>query len=160
MLKYITVFVFFQSCFIFIHIIRHGLIYGKNLKDAIAQGREKNHRSKLTSGKNKKHGGGNHVSAITGWTSSQKEKKIAEDILVTQQRCEKESRQQSFLPKWEKEFTWLKNINDGLICVICKEYIYFRMYCTNFKNTGYLNILRRNAMVDHGNTPAALRNMN
>ena len=134
----------------------------ENFKGRNCVGPRKNHRSKMTFGKNK------NVVVVAMFLLLQAEpppkqkKKVAEDILVTQQRCEKESRQQSFLPKWEKEFTWLKNINDGLICVICKEYIYFRMYCTNFKNTGYLNILRRNAMVDPGNTPAAtaLRNMN
>ena len=58
-------------------------------------------RSKLTSGKNKKRGSGNHVSAITGWTSFQKEKKTTEDKLVTQRKYVKESIQRSFLPKWE-----------------------------------------------------------
>ena len=92
-----------------------------------------------------------------------------------QRKYEKESRQRSFMPNWEKEFTWLKNTNGGMICVICKEYDAlgtFHSGFTNFKKYTILkhensgshktNVLRRKAMDDPGYTPAAtaLRNLN
>ena len=45
-----------------------------------------------------------------------------------QRKYEKENRKRIFLPRWEKEFTWLKNTEKGMVCVICNTHwiIYYR----------------------------------
>jgi hypothetical protein len=45
-----------------------------------------------------------------------------------QYSCNKWSRKRIFLPRWEKEFTWLKNTEKGMVCVICNTHwiIYYR----------------------------------
>ena len=57
-----------------------------------------------------------------------KKTKISEEKLEGQRKYEKENRKPTFLPRWEKEFTWLKNMEKGMVCVICNTQwiIYYR----------------------------------
>jgi hypothetical protein len=47
-----------------------------------------------------------------------KKTKTSEEKLEGQRKYEKENRKRTFLPRWEKEFTWLKNTEKGMVCVI------------------------------------------
>ena len=47
-----------------------------------------------------------------------KKTKMSEEKLEGQHKYEKENRKPIFLPRWEKEFTWLKNTEKGMVCVI------------------------------------------
>ena len=66
-----------------------------------------------------------------------------------QRKYEKESRQRSFMPKWEKEFTWLKNTNGGMICVICKEYDELGTFNSGFTNFKKHTILKHENSGSH-----------
>ena len=45
-------------------------------------------------------------------------------------KYEKENRKRTFLSRWEKEFTWLKNMEKGMVCVICSKHEHIGSFIT------------------------------
>ena len=56
--------------------------------------------------------------------------KKSEEKLEGQQKYEKKNRKCTFLPRWEKEFTCLKNMEKGMVCVICSKHEHIRSFIT------------------------------
>ena len=59
-----------------------------------------------------------------------KKTKISEEKLTGQHKDKMENRKRTFLPRWEKEFTWLKNTEKGMVCVICSKHEHIGSFIT------------------------------
>ena len=70
---------------------------------------------------------------------SAKKTKISEEKLEGQCKYEKEDRKRTFLPRWEKEFTWLKNTEKGMVCVICSKHEHIVVYIITIEQKNYIN---------------------
>jgi hypothetical protein len=64
------------------------------------------------------------------WNQPLKKTKISEEKLKGQCKYEKKNRKCTFLPRWEKEFTCLKNMEKGMVCVICSKHEHIRSFIT------------------------------
>jgi hypothetical protein len=58
--------------------------------------------------------------------------KTSEEKLEGQRKYEKENRKCTFLPRWEKEFTWLKNTEGNGLCNICSKDEHIGSFITGY----------------------------
>jgi hypothetical protein len=54
-------------------------------------------------------------------------------------KYEKKNRKHTFLPGWEKEFTWLKNTEKGMVYAICSKHEHIVVYIITIEQKNYIN---------------------